>query len=1429
MQKGVFLIILLILSIISIQLAYSTDNLSVREAIKNPFSFILGLININSISGNTINEITGNVPFDPTITIFVDNSLSVDCIGQYNPDNAIGNRCDGSDVFDAYDTLQEAADIVNPGDTVMVRGGTYTRPNGGSSTRVLQIKRSGDVNDRIVFSNYNNEQVIIDGENANYYSVQVGTASNPGNYVTINGFIVKNAANAMIYVQNSLGVIISNNTAYNDDLVFNEVTGNVDGGVGIVFAGNVIDSVIEYNHVFNTEYGIRIVNSQNPIVRWNNVHHSHIECDQTNPDCALVQNHAQCISVADGVLGGVIEDNLVHHCDDAGIVGRHSTNGRIFRNNIAYLIDYTDNGGNGYCLRSFGENIASTAPDVMYNNIVFGCQTGIEINVYQPEMGVVAFNNIAYRNKEKGITVGDPYLYSLIFDNAAFDNNQAGGTRKDIHYSVNADDTKIDYNYYGTIQDAVGNSHSITTAQYLPTNQFNDLSLLAFNPGETPSVLLPLDDGLGIYYTDTKGAINYAKSIMQQTFNSKQGSALIDSGTVLSNLHCQTADEQGNCRTWYGEKPDIGAFEFNPTKYIYVDNQLNSDCLNVNGKHYVPTLARGTGCVDGSIGLEAYDTLQEAANVVIPGDEVLVRGGTYNDNFQILRSGTATDRITFKNYPNEEPILDEQATRGHCILIGDYTGTGSYVTIDGFTCKNIAQTGVAVGISVRGSNNVIIRNSHLYQDDYPGYPGRITATDSTDYSIIQTYSMIGISIQGTATDNIVENNDLHNMLTGVRLRFADPYGAPIRPIVRYNHIHHMNFDCKGNVNCDNLYSNNAQGIAVSNLAHDSIIEYNVIHHIDDAGTQSDRTRGNTWRYNIAYFNDPYDTPGGGGPGIKQHDNWVDDASNPPVSDKVYGNIVFGNFQGLQTNSKNVASAVPIYNVNNLVYGSKQRGITVTAFSTALPEKNSFIENNAIFSSGLLVGSLDIAYPGSDNLHSNYNFVSDLLANPSSYQSANPQNNLQSITGDINQMFTNPDLLSFTYEPITNIPTTPTALLPLNNPDAFANGRDAYDYALQQVKDAFSLKQGSVLIDAGVFIPEIHCPNPGPDSSGCREWYGLAPDIGAFEYIEQCTNGETRLCNLQQGVCSGSIEVCTSNLWPGCSSNNYGINYEITESSCSDSLDNDCDGLTDLLDNGCLTTTTTVFTTTTTVLTSSTTAITSTTTALTTTTTALTTSTTSFTSTTTQLTTSTSTSSTTSSTTLPITTTTTSSSTSSTTIAILPQCNDGYDNDNDGLIDYPADPGCDSFNDNDETKFISETTTTGSSGGGSGGGRRLTVEACTEDWVCFNWLNCVNGIEQRDCIDYNNCGTYLLKPVTERSCVPEEKTRLKPPVREEERRIDEIKPAQVEQERKIATTSVIISELNKNKQLLILSVSITIILSYLVYSIVMHRRWNRFKR
>lgn len=50
----------------------------------------------------------------------------------------------------------------------------------------------------------------------------------------------------------------------------------------------------------------------------------------------------------------------------------------------------------------------------------------------------------------------------------------------------------------------------------------------------------------------------------------------------------------------------------------------------------------------------------------------------------------------------------------------------------------------------------------------------------------------------------------------------------------------------------------------------------------------------------------------------------------------------------------------------------------------------------------------------------------------------------------------------------------------------------------------------------------------------------------------------------------------------------------------------------------------------------------------------------------------------------------------------PQCYDGQDNDSDGLTDFPADPECDSVNDNNEAPIIIPPSGGGGGGGGGGG-------------------------------------------------------------------------------------------------------------------------------
>lgn len=62
-----------------------------------------------------------------------------------------------------FQTIQHAADIVNPGDTVIVNDGVYTGPSGG--TTIVQLNRGGTANAWITFKSANKWGAKLDGRN----------------------------------------------------------------------------------------------------------------------------------------------------------------------------------------------------------------------------------------------------------------------------------------------------------------------------------------------------------------------------------------------------------------------------------------------------------------------------------------------------------------------------------------------------------------------------------------------------------------------------------------------------------------------------------------------------------------------------------------------------------------------------------------------------------------------------------------------------------------------------------------------------------------------------------------------------------------------------------------------------------------------------------------------------------------------------------------------------------------------------------------------------------------------------------------------------------------------------------------------------------------------------------------------------------------
>ncbi|MEE9293583.1 MAG: thrombospondin type 3 repeat-containing protein [Phycisphaerae bacterium] len=121
--------------------------------------------------GFTLPEITEGNPFALPQDLAVFYDIYVD------DDDPTPDPRDGTEAR-PYDTIQQAADVALPGDTVFIKNGTYTPPDTGEFTPVLSIQTSGTASNPIRFQNFPGHAPVLDAQ-------AVPSQSNNGNRVGI--------------------------------------------------------------------------------------------------------------------------------------------------------------------------------------------------------------------------------------------------------------------------------------------------------------------------------------------------------------------------------------------------------------------------------------------------------------------------------------------------------------------------------------------------------------------------------------------------------------------------------------------------------------------------------------------------------------------------------------------------------------------------------------------------------------------------------------------------------------------------------------------------------------------------------------------------------------------------------------------------------------------------------------------------------------------------------------------------------------------------------------------------------------------------------------------------------------------------------------------------------------------------------------------
>jgi cysteine-rich repeat protein/parallel beta-helix repeat protein len=486
--------------------------------------------------------------------IYVDNSLGADCVGNYD---VASRGCSGSD-GDAYNTIQEGISASVAGDNVLIRMGTYVPAS--------QISISGKVGTsdsaKITISNYGSEEVIVDGagspagiginfdsdsdyivlDGLKIYNFGVnGIAMRYVNHVYINNSVIANSGAVGVYILESEYVSVTYSVVHDNgnigiqlrasDYCFvdrNELYGNL---IGVVASWrdttqdpssfNVISNNLAYSHHINAEAsdGIALSTGTN----YNNVTGNIVyDNDDDGIDAATAGSYA-------------------------GLDGPFSNLYETITNNIAFNNGDGPGAGDGNGIKVSTNNGGG---HTIGNNIVFDNdrggfdqdkQAGYPQNHY--------YNNIAYSNGLSASNMHSGFVMdahipqdedAILYNNIATDN-----FHYDLFSTYNGAINDSDYNFWGDGVFVVGMDANSLSGNAM----FN-------NPG------LVIDTNYGVGWTiDEK--LEHIRSQVRDKFSLQAGSTAIDAGILVPGYHCVTAGATGDCVTWYGTAPDMGAYEYN--------------------------------------------------------------------------------------------------------------------------------------------------------------------------------------------------------------------------------------------------------------------------------------------------------------------------------------------------------------------------------------------------------------------------------------------------------------------------------------------------------------------------------------------------------------------------------------------------------------------------------------------------------------------------------------------------------------------------------------------------------------------------------------------------------------------------------------------------------------------------------------------------
>ncbi len=370
-----------------------------------------------------------------------------------------------------------------------------------------------------------------------------------------------------------------------------------------------------------------------------------------------------------------------------------------------------------------------------------------------------------------------------------------------------------------------------------------------------------------------------------------------------------------------------------PGNRLYVDNQIApASCVTYD----VATRSCGSGT------RTAYRELNAASAAAVPGDTVLIRGGTFNTRFTPQRSGSPGAPITFQNYPGETVTITlasgsmqpgiELTDREHLVLNGIHVDNAMMWAQLLRSCYNVIKNGRYTRARDLGSRggfrlvdsdyNVLVNNRFEDGNDN-------LFLENSHRNLIQ-----GNVLAGARHTLLVLACSGHNVVRGNTLANPSQKGMEV-------------FDCEGVI--ESLYDDTRQ-VRRLDATHRNLIE--------DNRFIATRASSNWWDYNAIQYagqegilrrNRFHDNLGGGLGFQVYADEALHNYGNRSYHNSFHANRCFGILTGSGGGTRYQDNVF----LNNVVYGNSNCANTATAeIVNNAPGANHFT-NNMITNPGFL--------------------------------------------------------------------------------------------------------------------------------------------------------------------------------------------------------------------------------------------------------------------------------------------------------------------------------------------------------------------------------------------------------------------------------------------------------------------------------------------